>query len=176
MFDLDRFVADCRAALAQGGSAAITEIMERTVAAPGEIMRALGEPEAPISTTLFHAPDITILNLAWAPHHWTLPHNHNVRAVIGMYAGGENNMFWRRLPEDARLVEAAGAKSLRKGDVAVLGKDIIHSVTNPLGQISAAIHVYEGDFFALGRSMWDAESLAEAPYDRALNSPMFSKR
>jgi len=176
MFDLDQFVADCRAALAQGSSGAITEVMARAVADPGAIMAALGEPNEAISTTLFHAPDITILNLAWAPYHWTLPHNHNVRAVIGMYTGGENNMLWRRLDDAPHRVEAAGAKSLRQGDVAVLGKDIIHSVTNPLGKISAALHVYDGDFFAPGRSMWEAESLAEAPYDRAQNSPMFTRR
>lgn len=176
MFDLERFVADCRAALAEGDSGAITELMRRTVAAPGAIMAALGEPTEAASATLFHTPDITILNLAWAPYHWTLPHNHNVRAVIGMYTGGENNMLWRRLPDDPSRVEAAGAKALRQGDVAVLGKDIIHSVTNPLGKISAALHVYEGDFFAPGRSMWDAETLAQAPYDRARNSPMFTRR
>ena len=92
-----------------------------------------------------------------------------------MYAGREDNMFWRRLPEGHRI-EAAGAKSLSTGDVTILGADIIHSVTNPLGKISAALHVYDGDFFAPGRSMWEAESLAEAPYDRAQNSPMFTRR
>ena len=92
-----------------------------------------------------------------------------------MYGGGEDNVFWRRLPEDAKgRVEAAGAQSLRLGDVAVLGRDIIHSVTNPLGKLSMALHVYDGDF--LGdptRSHWDAEELTECPYDAASVSPMF---
>jgi predicted metal-dependent enzyme (double-stranded beta helix superfamily) len=47
----------------------------------------------------------------------------------------------------------------------VLGRDIIHSVVNPLGKLSAAIHVYDGDFMHAHRSMWDCETLQEAPYD-----------
>jgi predicted metal-dependent enzyme (double-stranded beta helix superfamily) len=31
--------------------------------------------------------------------------------------------------------------------------------------ISGAIHVYDGNFLAIERSMWDAETLAEQPYD-----------
>ncbi len=173
MFDLDRFVADCRAALAEPGSGAIQEVMARAIATPAAIIAAFGEPTGPSTGPLFHAPDLTILNITWGPRQWTLPHNHNARAVIGMYAGREDNIFWRRLPEHARI-EAAGAKSLCPGDVTVLGKDIIHSVTNPLDKLSSALHVYDGDFFATGRSHWDAETLDERPYDQRVVSPMFA--
>jgi predicted metal-dependent enzyme (double-stranded beta helix superfamily) len=173
MFDTDQFVADCRAALAERSGAALQAVVAHAIADPAAILRALGEPTQAASTVLFHAPDITVLNLAWAPHHWNLPHNHNLRAVIGMYSGREDNIFWRRRPEAGNRIEAAGAKSLSKGDVTMLGPDIIHSVTNPLGKLSLALHVYDGDFFAPGRSCWDAETLAEEPYDRAKGSPMF---
>ncbi len=111
----------------------------------------------------------------WGHRQWTLPHNHHHRAIIGMYGGGEDNIYWRRLPEDAKgRVEAAGAASLRNGDVAVLGRDIIHSVTNPLDKLSYALHVYDGDFIAAeGKSCWHAETLAELPYDGTLVSPAF---
>ena len=94
-----------------------------------------------------------------------------------MYAGGEDNIYWRRLPNDAKgRVEAAGAASLRNGDVTVLGRDIIHSVTNPLDKLSYALHVYDGDFLAAeGKSCWDAETLAELPYDGPTVSPMFGQ-
>ena len=46
-----------------------------------------------------------------------------------------------------------------------LGRDIIHSVTNPISRLTGAIHVYGGDFFAAERSEWDPESLREHPYD-----------
>ena len=86
-------------------------------------------------------------------------------AVIGIYTGREDNIFWRRLP-DGR-VEAAGAQSLCERDAVPLGRDIIHSVTNPIPRLTGAIHVYGGDFFAVARSEWDAETLLEAPSEGA---------
>jgi predicted metal-dependent enzyme (double-stranded beta helix superfamily) len=175
MFDIDGFAADCRAALAERGSEAIREVVQRAVAESGEILRTLGEPAGAAAAILVRSPDLTVLNVVWGARQWTLPHNHHHRAVIGMYGGGEDNIFWRRLPADANgRVEAAGAQSLRHGDVAVLGRDIIHSVTNPLAKLSMALHVYDGDFIAAaGKSCWDAETLSEAPYDAEAVSPMF---
>jgi predicted metal-dependent enzyme (double-stranded beta helix superfamily) len=46
-----------------------------------------------------------------------------------------------------------------------LGRDIIHSVTNPIPRLTGAIHVYGGDFFAKPRSEWDPETLRERPFD-----------
>ena len=42
---------------------------------------------------------------------------------------------------------------------------MIHSVVNPLTKISGAIHVYDGEFLTMQRSMWDPETLVEKPYD-----------
>ena len=42
-----------------------------------------------------------------------------------------------------------------------LGRDIIHSVSNPLSKLTGALHVYGGDFFGVPRSEWDAETLRE---------------
>ena len=46
-----------------------------------------------------------------------------------------------------------------------LGESVIHAVTNPLDQITAAIHVYGGDFFAVPRSEWDPQTLEERAFD-----------
>jgi len=100
-----------------------------------------------------------------------MPHNHEMWAVIGIYTGREDNIFWRRLPREAAgRIEAAGARSLGGGDAVPLGRDIIHSVVNPIRRLTGAIHVYGGDFFAVPRSEWDPEALVEQPYsvDRAV--------
>jgi predicted metal-dependent enzyme (double-stranded beta helix superfamily) len=55
----------------------------------------------------------------------------------------------------------------------VLGKDIVHSVTNPLPRLTGAIHIYGGDFFAAERSEWDPETLDERPYDLEKARRMF---
>jgi predicted metal-dependent enzyme (double-stranded beta helix superfamily) len=177
MFDVDRFADDCRAALRERGSEAIRDVVRRAMSDPGAIVAALGEHNGAFAEVLVRTAEITILNGVWGRRQWTLPHNHRHRAIIGIYGGGEDNIYWRRLPGDAcGRVEAAGAASLRTGDVGVLGRDIIHSVTNPLDRPSYAIHVYDGDFLAAeGKSCWDAETLVERPYDAAAVSPMFAE-
>ena len=62
-------------------------------------------------------------------------------------------------------VEPAGGAALRVGDAEPLGRDIVHTVTNPIEKLTGAIHVYGGDFFAVARSEWDPETLSELPYD-----------
>jgi predicted metal-dependent enzyme (double-stranded beta helix superfamily) len=64
------------------------------------------------------------------------------------------------------LVEASGAKALCEKETLPLGHEIIHSVTNPIPRLTGAIHVYGGNFFAVPRSEWDAETLLEYPWDR----------
>jgi len=41
----------------------------------------------------------------------------------------------------------------------------VHSVTNPLGVPTGAIHVYGGDFVAQPRSQWAPPEQLEEPYD-----------
>ena len=70
-------------------------------------------------------------------------------------------------------IEASGARALSAGDVTPLGRDLIHSVNNPIDKLTGAIHVYGGDFFEIERSEWDAESLVEGPYDMAKTRALF---
>ena len=103
-------------------------------------------------------------------------HNHAMWAVIGIYGGREDNILWRRLPDDTEgKIEAAGAKSLSTKDALVLGPDVIHSVVNPVARVTGAIHVYGGDFFGAERSEWDPESLHERPYDMEKVLRMFAR-
>ena len=75
----------------------------------------------------------------------------------------------------ARDVEAAGAKALSTGDAEPLGHNIIHSVTNPIGRLTGAIHVYGGDFFRAERSEWDPETLLEERYNVEKNLRLFEE-
>jgi predicted metal-dependent enzyme (double-stranded beta helix superfamily) len=126
----------------------------------------VGEPRRSEVQTLYRSTDLTILNVIWGPRMTVMPHNHEMWAVIGIYTGREDNILWRRLPGVAEgRIEAAGAKALSERDALPLGRDIIHSVTNPIGRLTGALHVYGGDFFAVQRSEWDAERLVEQAYD-----------
>src|SRR5262249_24202816 len=176
MFDLERFIADCRAAVAEDAShKAIREVVARAVADPAAILRSLGDPQRGEVQKLHQSDTLTVLNVIWAPRMTIMPHNHQMWAVIGVYTGREDNIFWRRCGEAGSRVEAAGAKSLSERDAVPLGRDIIHSVTNPIPRLTAAIHVYGGDFFAAHRSEWDPETLSERRYDVAKNLRLFQE-
>jgi predicted metal-dependent enzyme (double-stranded beta helix superfamily) len=166
MFVLENFVTECRAALAADPShKLVREVVARAVSDPVAVLKSLGEPRRAEIQKLHHASDLTILNVIWAPMMTVMPHNHQMWAVIGIYSGREDNIFWRRLPDGKGRIEAAGARSLCVGDAEPLGHNIIHSVTNPIPRLTGAIHVYGGDFFAAERSEWDAETLMEGRYD-----------
>jgi predicted metal-dependent enzyme (double-stranded beta helix superfamily) len=166
-FDLDQFISDCRSAIQQDASHKfVREVVARAVSDPPAVLNALGEPEQGEIKPLYRSNDLTILNVIWAPWMTLLPHNHQMWAVIGIYTGREDNIFWRRLEGDDRTkVEAAGARALSEKDAVPLGQDVIHSVTNPIPRLTGAIHVYGGDFFGVARSEWDAETLLEQSSD-----------
>lgn len=164
-FELEGFLEACRAAVAGADAErAVRELMAEAIADQAAVAAALGEPEHAGLKTLYRAPDLTVIDFAWAPWQCFKPHNHNMWSVVGLVSGREDNIFWRRTE---RSIEAAGARSLGAGDVTTLGVDIIHSVTNPVGKWTRAIHVYGGDFFApvRARSEWEHETLVERPWD-----------
>jgi len=159
MFSVEELVAECRKT---PEGAAVKEIVKRAVSRPEEVERVLGAPRKAEIQTLYRAADLTVLNVIWAPGMSIYPHDHRIWAVIGLYTGTEDNYFFRRTKQG---VERASFKKLEKSDASLLGEQAIHSVTNPLSRFTGAIHIYGGDFFAVPRSEFDAETLEERPYD-----------
>jgi predicted metal-dependent enzyme (double-stranded beta helix superfamily) len=171
MFDVERFIADCHAGLRDARpEAAVREVVQRAVAEPHAVERVLGAPTLGGITPLHHSPQLTVLHVIWAPGMAIYPHDHRMWAVIGLYGGREDNVFYRRT---ASGLQAAGDRGIDARDAVLLGHSIIHSVRNPLRQFTGAIHVYGGDFFAVPRSEWDAATLEERPYDVARARQMF---
>lgn len=163
MFDKERFIEDCRSALKETNAhAAIKELVARAVSEPAQVLRVLGEPQRAGVETIYKADDLTILNLCWGPRMVFKPHDHRIWAVIGIYGGQEQNVFYRRSEHG---LTRHGTKELYAKDTAPLGATIIHAVTNPLDQITGAIHVYGGNFFETPRSEWDPVTFEEQPYN-----------
>jgi predicted metal-dependent enzyme (double-stranded beta helix superfamily) len=170
-FDLERFIDDVRHAHRAGaGQAGVHELVARAVSTPASVLKGLGEPTGAGIFKLYHDSELTILNIVWAPLMVLLPHNHTMWATIGIYTGREDNILWRSTDGH---VTACGGKSLCERDVFSLNEDAVHSVVNPIERLTAAIHVYGGDFFAPGRSEWDPETLTERPFDTDRNLQRF---
>ena len=141
MFDFEGFVEDCKRAV-KGPDARdeIQELVERAVSSPKDLLAAIGEPTQAGVNRIHVSDELTILNLVWGPEMELYPHNHEMWAVIGLYGGQEDNTFWRRNEE--QTLTKHGTKILTPGSVSALGKDVIHSVHNPLQQLTGARYMY----------------------------------
>ena len=162
-FDVLRFVDDCIRANdgTASAQAAVQDVLARALADPAAVLAGVGEPRQGGLRALHRSANLTILNIVWAPLMQLLPHDHNMWALIGIYTGREDNIFWER--RDTRVAPTHAA-AIGRGDVIALPADVIHSVANPIGKLTGAIHIYGGDFFAPGRTEWDPESLAPRPW------------
>ncbi len=163
MFDVDALVADCQAALTESQPLlAVKEILDRAVATPDEVATAL--QAQPGVEVLHRTPELTIASVvipAGLPT--TLPHDHRMWAVVGIYGGQEDNQFFRRA---ASGLTETGGRSIRMSETLAMGDDTIHAICNPLRhEALAAIHIYGGDLVGAERSMWTKPDLEEQPYD-----------
>ena len=140
---------------------AIKEVLAEALSDTESLAAALPPTRAEIHR-LYVSSELTVLKVVWAPGMTLGPHDHRMWAAIGVYSGGEDNSFYRRAED---TLAPSGGKSLRPGDVTLLGDDTVHAVFNPTAQFAGAIHVYGGDFFAMPRSEWRGEPLREQPYD-----------
>ena len=162
-FELQRFIEDCRkAAAGADAQAAIQELLAREIADSHSVLATLGAPAKGGLNTLYRSPGLTILNIVWSPLMQLLPHEHRMWGLVGIYSGREDNIFWRRA--GGRLT-AVGAQAFSAGVAMPLPADVIHSVSNPIEKLTAAIHIYGGDFFNVHRSEWDPETLTERDWN-----------
>src|SRR3954468_3002208 len=165
MLDIDGLVADAKAAISETEPRrAVRELVERAMRTPTEVGDAL-QPTRGGLDLLYQSDDLTVLHVVWAPRMRLFPHDHQMWAVIGIYAGQEDNTFYRRTGDDRSTIDQTSGKDLHVGDVPSLGPDAIHAVSNPLDRVTAAIHVYGGDFVNHPRSQWGPGPLEERPFD-----------
>lgn len=161
--DFEEFTTACREALREDTpSLAVKEVVAAGLA-------GLGTPHGPlvddVGVKILHrADDLTVLHVMIPPGlPSTLPHDHLMWAVVGVYLGREDNAFFRR---DGASLTGSGGRSLHAGDALALGADAIHAIENPSDrQPLCALHVYGGDLVAANRSMWLRDTFEELPYD-----------
>ena len=172
MIDVDEVVEQCVQAVADPDPRlAVRDVLERIAAQPSALAERLGDPTVGLDI-LYRAPNLTVINVVWPPGISLFPHDHRMWAAIGIYAGQEDNDFYRR---QGSRIEASGGRELRVGDVLLLGDDAVHSVRNPARTHTGAVHVYGGDFVEMQRSQWDVETLEEKPYDHEAVAREFAR-
>jgi len=64
MFEVERFVADCRAAIAEDPThKAVREVLASAVSDPVAVLEGLGEPRRAEIQKIFHSHALTIINV-----------------------------------------------------------------------------------------------------------------
>jgi predicted metal-dependent enzyme (double-stranded beta helix superfamily) len=165
MFDVDDLIERCRQASAETEPRRATrEVLDEVLARPSEVADVLRPSQGGL-TLLYRSEELTIVDVVWAPGMEIYPHDHRMWAAIGIYAGTEDNTFYRRVEPGSGVLAETGGKRLDTGATILLGDDTIHSVANPRPGLTGAIHVYGGDFVAQPRSQWGPGPLEERPYD-----------
>ncbi len=163
-FELDRFLLRCKAAVVRPRPAeAVRALMREAMSDVHGVRRALHPIPGELSNRpLFRSWELLIMDTALAPDLATPPHDHATWAVIGVYAGREDNTFYRR---STTGLEEIGRKELRPGSVIVLDPGVIHAVANPLEVATLAVHVYGADLLTAQRSVWNPHTLEASDYD-----------
>lgn len=165
-FDKDEFVSECLAAIQADHrpQRAVKEIVQRAVSSPLAIEAEVHpHTESPMMTVWHRSDEFTALHVVWPPGVDLFAHDHNMWAVIGLYGGREDNQFYRRLEDGT--IEPHSSKSFHERHVASLGSSIVHSVSNPTREWTAAIHVYGGEYFTTPRTMWDKNTFQPMVFD-----------
>jgi len=163
---VDRFVDDARACLcAPDPVQAIEALVREVVSHPAGLREAIQarcrSAVIPDFDVFWRSQTLTILHATLQPRFRNAPHDHGTWAIVGVHAGMERNVFYRRhgrnAVEDDRVDAIAPA-------VIVMRPGVIHAIANPLSLASCAIHVYGNDHFDASRSMWHPETMIEEPY------------
>jgi predicted metal-dependent enzyme (double-stranded beta helix superfamily) len=139
--------------------------MRAAVADPEAVSKAV-PPLAPgvgvLDAPLFRSRELTVLNVALRPGDLSIPHDHRIWAVIGIYEGREANTFYRRAGDG---LEEANRRTVEAGEAMLLGADVVHAIENPLDRPTCGLHVYGGDLLGAARSMWSPQTGEEHPYE-----------
>ncbi len=167
MFNLDTVVAQCQDALDTPNPSAVVETLVREAVTDPDGVKAAFAATANAKSlsdrALVRSETLTVLDVTNGVGLITPAHDHLMWAVIGVYDGEEQNVFYRAGESG---LEQIGERLLCTGDVTVLDEHTIHAISNPLPRKSYAIHVYGGNIVNRpGRSIWNPHTQVRESYD-----------
>ena len=162
MFDLRRFINDCKAALdAHDPTAAVRALVEAAIADPAALQAAL--PPSDMDEAMVYADEqLMVVHIQLSPNVHFPPHNHHMPVVVGLYRGVETNFAYRLDLQGNPAVH--DSMQFMAPAVYTVPTDGIHSVANHGSARSAALHVYLGDLVNQQRTIWDPASFEQHPY------------
>jgi predicted metal-dependent enzyme (double-stranded beta helix superfamily) len=152
-FDLDTLVAEIKtASRGSNPKAEVKKIMERVFEDAQMIQENIpvfDENEV----NLFEDDAISIWVCRFMPGAPIPPHDHQMDAMIGLYAGVERNRFFNR--ETSDKITESGHVDITPGEILNISPTAIHAVECVSEEPSCGIHVYFGPLQTIDRSLFD---------------------
>ena len=161
VFDLDTLVGELKSASRDKDAATLVKsIMDRTFANPENVAQHIPE-FAEDDVVLFEDDNISIWHCRFQPGMAVPPHDHQVSATIGVYAGVERNIFYK---SGGRGIEYSSEVVMVPGSVLSIGPTAIHSVECTSEEPSCGIHVYGGPLTRIERHLFDLQAGERLPF------------
>ena len=148
-------------------------IMDETFKEPAAILAGMPSFEKD-ETTLFEDNRISIWNCRFNPGTPIPPHDHQMSAIIGIYAGIERNFFYKLQTQDK--LSSNSHTDMEPGRVLKIAPTAIHSVECMSEEPSCGIHVYFGPLTKIDRSLFDLKTetrmkFTDEAFERLTTSP-----
>jgi predicted metal-dependent enzyme (double-stranded beta helix superfamily) len=149
MDPLEQLLNDTRDAMADGQDA-VAEALRATLADPERLGAAIRARPKP----WFFAADetMTVFCTEGRPGNASAPHDHGTWSVLGCFDGSEES-WWHESKGDGLVQVGSGV--LRAGQAHTLPNDAIHAVMNRWNTPNGIVHIYQGNFLAADRHVWD---------------------
>lgn len=158
---IDNIAETCQRTLAASNSySGLVEVLSSLITNQSlceEMFADLQDEEA----LIFKNDKLTIVHIRLSPNVHFPPHNHGMRALIGIWSGQETNIYYRAEGEG---VERTGERTYAAGEVITIDAHAIHSVANTGEKRSAALHIYCGDLVHQDRKIWHHTESISVPY------------
>ena len=163
-FDRDGFIESCVEALSETEPIeSMRELVLRAIREPTAFDEAFPVPVDPDDDgVLYQAPDLFIASAMFPRSFQTGIHDHGVAAVVGLWAGYEDNFLFHRSRDG---LQPNGVTRVHAGETLLLSADAIHDVHSPVTTWSAALHVYLGDIPTLDRHSWTDTAAQPSRFD-----------
>jgi predicted metal-dependent enzyme (double-stranded beta helix superfamily) len=154
---LDQLLADARDAMG-ADQTAVTDVLQTALDDHERLAAAIRSRPKP---WCFSADDtMTVFCTEGRPGNASPPHDHGTWSVLGCFDGSEES-WWHQADSDG--LRHIGSGVLRAGDTHSLPADAIHSVMNRWDTPNGIVHIYNGNFLAADRHIWDPVTSSRHP-------------
>jgi len=152
-FSFDQFVTEARAAaVSDKPTLRIRMLMQKALETPEALVADNPLEENADEVMLFEDDTISVWVCRFDPYTVVPPHEHKMKAFIGVFKGREKNHFFKK---DANGFKYKSTQIIDTGQMTSIGTDGLHAVVAEGEEDCYSVHVYTGPLSKIKRSLFD---------------------